>query len=62
MNSARDYVTPPDSFILRASDRLYDECLRAIREGRIGSRSPIGDATLDYRDIRFPHGDPDDSL
>lgn len=46
---------------VRAADRLYDECARAIRAGRIDSRSPIGDATLDYRDTRFPDGDPDDA-
>lgn len=39
-------------FLLRAADRLYGECERAITEGRIDARSPIGDATLDYREVR----------
>lgn len=47
-----EYSKPPDPFILRAADRLYDECERAIREGRLDARSPIGDATLDYGQMR----------
>lgn len=39
-------------FLLRAADRLYRECERAIRAGRVDARSPIGDATLDYRELR----------
>jgi hypothetical protein len=51
---AREDWKPSDTapFLVRSADRLYDECERAIREGRIDARSPIGDATLDYRDIR----------
>jgi hypothetical protein len=44
-----DRVTP---FLLRASDRLYDEVARAIQEGRLDARNPIADAALDYRDSR----------
>jgi hypothetical protein len=36
---------------VRAAERLYAECERAIEAGRIGARSPIGDAALDYRDL-----------
>jgi hypothetical protein len=49
----RDYRTPADPMILRAADRLYDACEDAVRAGRVDARSPIGDATLDYRDLRF---------
>lgn len=38
--------------VLAAADNLCDECERAIREGRIDARSPIGDATLSYREVR----------
>lgn len=53
----RDYSVPATPFILRAADRLYDECERAVRSGRLDARSPIGDATLDYRDMRWPDGE-----
>lgn len=56
----RDYQTI-EPMTVRAADRLYDECARAIKAGRIDARSPIGDATLDYRDTRFPNGDPENS-
>jgi cell pole-organizing protein PopZ len=49
----RDYRTPADPMILRAADRLYDACEDAVLAGRVDARSPIGDATLDYRDLRF---------
>jgi hypothetical protein len=50
----RDYSAPPNPLLPRASDRLYDVCAQAIRSGRIDARSPIGDATLDYRQMRWP--------
>ena len=49
----RDYRTPADPMILRAADALYAACEDAVRAGRVDARSPIGDATLDYRDLRF---------
>lgn len=52
-------------FLPRAADRLYAECDRAIRAGRIDARSGIGDAALDYRDMRWPDGaliPPDDGV
>lgn len=50
----RDYSVPPNPLLPRASDRLYDVCAQAIRAGRIDARSPLGDATLDYRQMRWP--------
>jgi hypothetical protein len=41
-----------EPFLIRAAERLYAECERAITAGRIDARSPIGDATLDYRQMR----------
>jgi hypothetical protein len=38
--------------LVRAADRLYAECLRAVREHRVDARSAIGDAVLDYREER----------
>jgi hypothetical protein len=56
----RDYREPPSPFLLRGADALYDACARAVRAGRIDARSPIGDAVLDYRELRWPDGDPED--
>lgn len=58
-HSKRDYRELPSPFLLRGADRLYDEAARAIREGRLDARNPIADAALDYRDLRWPDGDPD---
>ena len=44
--------TPPSPMLVRAADRLFAECERAIRAGRLDARSPVGDATLDYRQER----------
>lgn len=57
---SRDYRTI-EVMTVRAADRLFDACCVAIRSGRVDARSPIGDATLDYRDTRFPDGDPEGS-
>jgi len=42
----------PTPWLVRASDRLYQEVARAIDGGRLDARNPIADAALDYRDIR----------
>ena len=49
----RDYRTPADPMILRAADALYDACEASVLAGHVDARSAIGDATLDYRDLRF---------
>lgn len=53
----RSYARPIDPLMLRAADRLYDACERAINQTkRVDARSEIGDAALDYRDMRWPDG------
>ncbi len=42
-----------------AADKLAYECARQIELRRIGERSGIGDALLNYMEIGFPGG-PDD--
>lgn len=42
----------PDPFLLRAADALYERCADLIRSHRVDARSPMGDALLDYRDVR----------
>lgn len=40
----------------RAADSLAYQCAIAVRQGRIGTRSGIADALLDYLDIGGPGG------
>lgn len=47
--SPRD--TPHPVFV-RAADRLFRAVERQITSGRIDARSEIGDAALDYRELR----------
>lgn len=44
-----DEATP---MLVRAADRLYEECRRAIVAHRLDARSAVGDAVLDYREER----------
>lgn len=44
-----DEATP---MLVRAADRLFEECRRAMVAHRLDSRSPIVDALLDYREER----------
>lgn len=50
-----DYRQPIDPFMLRAADRLYTAVERQINDTkRIDARSEIGDAALDYAQMRWP--------
>lgn len=40
-----------ERFDRRGADKLAYECARAVQEGRVGSRSAIGDALLNYLEV-----------
>lgn len=46
-------VEPASPLLPRAADRLYAQVERLIRAGRVDARSELGDAALDYREMRY---------